>query len=111
MRWERVISPDVKRGPWSEEEDVMLMEALKRMGHQRWNEVAKEMDGRTYKQCRERYMNYLREGLNMGEWEEWENNLLLEKHKAFGNKWATISTFLKGRSENMLKNQFYKLRR
>ena len=54
------------------------------------------MGGRTYKQCRERYTNYLKEGLNCGPWTEEEEAVLLEMHSKFGNRWAEIARHLKG---------------
>lgn len=54
------------------------------------------MGGRTYKQCRERFTNYLRDGLNCGPWSKEEDALLLEMHYKIGNKWAEIARHLKG---------------
>lgn len=54
------------------------------------------MEGRTYKQCRERFMNYLKNGLNCGPWTPEENNILMEMHGKIGNKWAEIARILKG---------------
>lgn len=54
------------------------------------------MGGRTYKQCRERYTNYLKEGLNVGPWSKEEDRLLLSMHAKIGNKWAEIARHLKG---------------
>lgn len=54
------------------------------------------MGGRTYKQCRERYTNYLKEGLNVGPWSKDEDRLLLTVHAKIGNKWAEIARHLKG---------------
>lgn len=54
------------------------------------------MGGRTYKQCRERYTNYLKEGLNVGPWSKEEDRLLLTMHARIGNKWAEIARHLKG---------------
>lgn len=59
-------------------------------------QVAKLMGGRTYKQCRERYTNYLKEGLNVGPWTKEEDQLLLSMHAKVGNKWAEIARYLKG---------------
>lgn len=55
------------------------------------------MGGRTYKQCRERYTNYLKEGLNVGPWSKEEDQLLLTMHARIGNKWAEIARHLKGK--------------
>lgn len=59
-------------------------------------QVAKMMGGRTYKQCRERYTNYLKDGLNVGPWSKEEDRLLLTMHAKIGNKWAEIARHLKG---------------
>lgn len=65
-----------------------------------WEQVAKMMGGRSYKQCRERYTNYLRDGLNCGPWSKEEDALLLEMHHKIGNKWAEIARHLKGEGMN-----------
>lgn len=62
-----------------------------------FHQVAKLMGGRTYKQCRERYTNYLKEGLNVGPWSKEEDQLLLTLHAKIGNKWAEIARHLKGK--------------
>ena len=54
------------------------------------------MEGRTYKQCGERYMNYLKDGLKCGPWTPEENCILMEMHGKMGNKWAEIARILKG---------------
>ncbi|CAN0538969.1 unnamed protein product, partial [Scytosiphon promiscuus] len=64
-------------------------------------QVAEVMGGRTYKQCRERYTNYLKDGLNCGPWSKEEDEVLLLMHAKIGNKWAEIARHLKG---NTVKN-------
>eukprot|EP00752_Nemacystus_decipiens_P015179 g13519.t1 len=110
MRWERILNPGVKRGLWTKEEDQKLKEVAAAMDY-KWSHVAKVMGGRTYKQCRERYTNYLKEGLNVGPWSKEEDRLLLSMHAKIGNKWAEIARHLKDRSENMIKNEYMKLSR
>ncbi|CAM9240784.1 unnamed protein product [Ectocarpus sp. 4 AP-2014] len=110
MRWERILNPGVKRGLWTKEEDQKLKEVAAAMEY-KWSHVAKLMGGRTYKQCRERYTNYLKEGLNVGPWTKEEDQLLLSMHAKVGNKWAEIARYLKDRSENMIKNEYMKLSR
>jgi len=36
-----------------------------------------------------------------------EEKIIFEKHSEFGNKWAEISKYLKGRTDNSVKNHFY----
>jgi hypothetical protein len=44
---------------------------------------------------------------NSGEWSKQENEILFKYHGLLGNKWAKIATFLKGRTDNCVKNHFY----
>ncbi|CAN0378043.1 unnamed protein product, partial [Laminaria digitata] len=95
MRWERILNPGVKKGLWTKEEDQKLKEIAAAMEY-KWSHVAKVMGGRTYKQCRERYTNYLKDGLNCGPWGKEEDEVLLLMHGKIGNKWAEIARHLKG---------------
>ncbi|KAF3322555.1 MYB-related transcription factor [Carex littledalei] len=45
-RWQNILSPDVKRGDWTEEEDENLMNAYSKLGPQ-WAKISKWLPGRT----------------------------------------------------------------
>ena len=64
------------------------------------------MNGRTGKQCRERYKEYLDPNINKSEWSVEEDNIITKLHEKYGNKWTTISRNMKGRSPNMIKNRW-----
>lgn len=42
------------KGPWTEEEDLKVIELVQMYGPQKWTFVANHLPGRIGKQCRER---------------------------------------------------------
>ena len=53
----------------------------------KWPEVAAQLGtGRTGKQCRERWRNYLRPGIQKGRWTEEEEQTLQDMYATFGPK-------------------------
>jgi hypothetical protein len=52
--------------PWSEEEDKKLARLVEKIGKKDWCMIASVMDGRTARQCRERYCNHVDEAINRG---------------------------------------------
>jgi myb proto-oncogene protein len=90
---------DVNRGRFSKEEDYMLQQAVTEFGPDCWREVARKLPNRTTKQCRERWQNCLSPDVKKGKkgpWTAEEDHLLLEKHREYGNRWATIAGSLPG---------------
>ena len=45
-RWHNHLNPDVKKGPWAEEEDLVILTVQREMGNC-WAEMAKQLKGRT----------------------------------------------------------------
>ena len=41
------------------------------------------------------------------EWNQNEEQIFIEAHKIHGNKWAEISKYIPGRTDNQIKNNFY----
>jgi hypothetical protein len=49
-----VLNPEMKKGPWTEEEDRILIEKVQHYKAQNWSQIAQFLEGRIGKQCRER---------------------------------------------------------
>ncbi|KAA0173087.1 hypothetical protein FNF27_05436 [Cafeteria roenbergensis] len=110
QRWKKVLCPGLRKGQWTAEEDEALRRSVAK-GMANWGAVARDVPGRTAKQCRERWGNYLAPNVVQGGWTGAEDLLLLERHRDLGRKWATIARAIKGRSENSVKLRFKSLER
>ena len=87
------------RRKFTPEEDQQLRLLVEENGAHKWDYIAASMPGRTGRQCRDRYQNYLCPGISRDEWTQEEERLLLEKHAEYGPQWAKISKFFQGRTE------------
>ncbi|OHT10820.1 Myb-like DNA-binding domain containing protein [Tritrichomonas foetus] len=95
-----------KRIKFTEEEDDKLRQLVQQYGESNWEMVAKLMEGRNGRQCRERYRNYLIPGFVKNQWTEKEDQILLQKYHEYGPKWTKIMKFFAGRSAVNIKNRF-----
>ena len=96
-----------KRYPFTDQENRIIRETVKRIGED-WEAISRKLPGRTPKQCHDRYINYLREGLKSGPWSSQEDDILINMYKAIGPKWSKMMVNLPGRSGNDIKNRWYK---
>ena len=55
-RWQKVLNPNLIKGPWTEEEDQAIIRLVKEYGAENWTQIAGHLEGRIGKQCRERYV-------------------------------------------------------
>ncbi|EOA31044.1 hypothetical protein CARUB_v10014195mg [Capsella rubella] len=96
---------DLKRGPWTAEEDFKLMNYIATNGEGRWNSLSRCAGlQRTGKSCRLRWLNYLRPDVRRGNITLEEQLLILELHSRWGNRWSKIAQYLPGRTDNEIKN-------
>ncbi|KAJ1435268.1 Homeodomain-like protein [Ochromonadaceae sp. CCMP2298] len=108
QRWEKVLRPGLVKGKWTDEEDELLRVVVSE-GYDHWGKVADKMPGRTSKQCRERWANYLDPSLLKTTFSPKEDELLLRLQSGMGNKWACIARQVKGRTENSVKLRYHAL--
>ncbi|XP_075508058.1 transcription factor MYB108-like [Primulina tabacum] len=96
---------ELRRGPWTVEEDFILINYIAHHGDGRWNSLAGSAGlKRTGKSCRLRWLNYLRPEVRRGNITLEEQLLILELHSRWGNRWSKIAQHLPGRTDNEIKN-------
>ena len=99
----------IPKNKFTPEEDEKLRQLVAKYGTKDWKVIARKLEKRTPRQCRERYNNYAGPSFTNSKWTEEEDRLLDEKFQQFGSKWQTIAKFFPNRSGNNIRNR-YKLR-
>ncbi|KAI3780766.1 hypothetical protein L2E82_10756 [Cichorium intybus] len=95
----------LKKGPWTQEEDLKLMEYIQLHGPGNWRTLPKNAGlQRCGKSCRLRWTNYLRPDIKRGRFSFEEEETIIQLHSMLGNKWSAIAARLPGRTDNEIKN-------
>lgn len=96
-----------ERRLFTPEEDALLLEIMAMGIFRSWSEVAENFSGRTPRQCRDRWNNYISPQNHNGPWSAEEDRQLLYAVHYYGFKWTVIAKTFVGRSENNVKNRWY----
>ena len=110
QRWKKALKPGIRKGHWTLSEDEALRAAVSK-NLRNWGMVANLVQGRTSKQCRERWQNHLSPCINHQSFLPEEDQRLQEAHQQVGCQWAKIAQVLPGRSQEAIKIRWRSLNR
>ncbi|KAE8022217.1 hypothetical protein FH972_008038 [Carpinus fangiana] len=77
----------VRKGAWTEEEDVLLRQCVENYGEGKWHQIPHRAGlKRCRKSCRMRWLSYLKPNIKRGGFAVDEVDLIIRLHKLLGNR-------------------------
>ena len=64
------------------------------------------MGTKNWRQCKERWNQFLNPNINKDGWTEEEDDLLLRLHEKYGSKWSLMVSHFKGRPRLQIRNRY-----
>ena len=98
------INPAISKGKWTIREDNIILNGVKEHGLQ-WHQIKLALN-RSSKQIRDRYLNCINPNLSKSDFTVKEDMIITNGYIKYGKKWVIITSLLKNRSVNMVKNRF-----
>jgi hypothetical protein len=109
-RWKDVLAPNIDlatqcMAKWSKDEDIKLKDAVQRYGGKNWAAIAALVQGRTKKQCQNRWYRVLDPDIHRanepaGKWSEDEDIKLKDAVQTHcGKNWSAIAALVPDRTK------------
>ena len=97
------------KSKFTPEEDEALRKIVNEIGFNDWPKVASLMPGRSGRQCRDRWTNYIDPTLTQNPWTKADDIQLLKRYHEIGAHWRVLANCFPGRSINGVRNRVIKL--
>jgi hypothetical protein len=111
-RWVNILESTTasarNKGKWSSEEDEKLTDAVTELGNNAWAAVAAMVPGRSYTQCRYRWVGISDPTIEhtMGKWTPEEDEKLAEAVTQLGKDWAKVTELVPGRTREQCRRRW-----
>ncbi|KAF9361536.1 Myb-like DNA-binding domain protein [Mortierella sp. AD094] len=103
MRKTKVYS----RAPWSQEEDNILIEAVRLFGEQNWQQISNCVETRSPAQCIHHWTKSLNPVIRRGRWLEEEDGALRAALEVYGAaRWVKIQQHILGRTDVQCRERY-----
>ena len=102
----------IHRYKFTPQEDTLLVSLVTSFGTKNWNAISQMMNGRSPRQCRDRWNHYLTPTTNTdSSWSAEEDEIIIKELKRIGKQWTYIASLLPGRTSIAVRNRSCKLSR
>jgi hypothetical protein len=96
----------VRKRPFTEEEDAIILDHVNHHGTAAWSDLAAQLENRTAKQLRERWLHHVDPTITKKPWTPEEDQIIVAKQAEYGNKWVQIAQHLPGRTDGAIKDRW-----
>lgn len=102
-RYQRSLNVKMLKSRWTEEEDKILIDAVKFYGEKNWQQISNCLENRTGQQCLHRWMKTLDPNIRRGRWTFEEDQRLTMAYHSYhtpeNSNWVKIKELVPGRTD------------